>query len=159
MITMVKKIWDNLEEYLLVYSLMFSLGLIFVQVVLRYCLGYSLSWSEELARYLFLWQTWIGASYAVKEHKHLRIDIIQNFIKGERQKIRFELFVLLIWLIFSITIVYQSGILIKLIYLRRQLSPALQLPMAVAYASVCVGCGLMAIRLVQEIMDYIKKLR
>ncbi len=156
---MVKKIWDNLEEYLLVYSLMFSLGLIFVQVVLRYCLGYSLSWSEELARYLFLWQTWIGASYAVKEHKHLRIDIIQNFIKGERQKIRFELFVLLIWLIFSITIVYQSGILIKLIYLRRQLSPALQLPMAVAYASVCVGCGLMAIRLVQEIMDYIKKLR
>lgn len=156
---MVKKIWDNLEEYLLVYSLMFSLGLIFVQVVLRYCLGYSLSWSEELARYLFLWQTWIGASYAVKEHKHLRIDIIQNFIKGERQKIRFELFVLLIWLIFSITIVYQSGILIKLIYLRRQLSPALQLPMAVAYASVCVGCGLMAVRLVQEIMDYIKKLR
>lgn len=155
----VKKIWDNLEEYLLVYSLMFSLGLIFVQVVLRYCLGYSLSWSEELARYLFLWQTWIGASYAVKEHKHLRIDIIQNFIKGEKQKIKFELFILLIWLFFSITIVYQSGILIKLIYLRRQLSPALQLPMAVAYASVCVGCGLMVIRLVQEIMDYIKKLR
>ena len=57
-VAMLKKLWDNLEEYILVYSMMFSVALVFVQVIMRYVFSNSLSWSEELARYLFLWQIW-----------------------------------------------------------------------------------------------------
>ena len=35
-----------------------------------------LPWSEEIARYLFLWLTWVGASYATKERKHVSIDLV-----------------------------------------------------------------------------------
>ena len=83
---MLKKLWNNMEEYLLVYSLMLSVGLVFIQVVMRYVFSNSLSWSEELARYLFLWQIWVGASYAVKEHRHLRIELIQDFIHDPSEK-------------------------------------------------------------------------
>ena len=88
---MLKKWFDNAEEYLLVGSLAFNVVLVFFQVVMRYVFQNSLSWSEELARYIFLWQTWLGASYAVKEHRHLRVEMLADRFKG-RARLVFELF-------------------------------------------------------------------
>lgn len=152
-----KKLWDHLEEYILVYSMMFSVTLVFLQVIMRYVFSSSLSWSEELARYLFLWQIWLGASYAVKERKHLRIEAVQSMIKSASGKIRFELVALFLWLVFSIFMVYKGGELVKLLFIRGQVSPAMRVPMAYAYASVPVGCLLMSIRLIAEIMTMFKE--
>lgn len=152
-----KKLWDHLEEYILVYSMMFSVALVFLQVIMRYVFSSSLSWSEELARYLFLWQIWLGASYAVKERKHLRIEAVQSMIKSASGKIRFELVALFLWLVFSIFMVYKGGELVKLLFIRGQVSPAMRVPMAYAYASVPVGCLLMSIRLIAEIMTMFKE--
>ena len=52
--------------------------IIFVQVVLRYCFGTTISWGEELTRYIMLYQIWIGAAYAVKEDAHLRITTFRD---------------------------------------------------------------------------------
>ncbi|WP_346688338.1 TRAP transporter small permease [uncultured Cloacibacillus sp.] len=152
-----KKLWDHLEEYILVYSMMFSVALVFLQVIMRYVFSSSLSWSEELARYLFLWQIWLGASYAVKERKHLRIEAVQSMIKSASGKIRFELVALFLWLVFSIFMVYKGGELVKLLFIRGQVSPAMRVPMAYAYASVPVGCLLMSVRLIAEIMTMFKE--
>lgn len=75
---MLKKIWYHLEEFILLPILVFQLGLIFVQVVLRYGFSYSLSWSEELARYLFVWLMWLGVSYAARNRTHLRVTMIRE---------------------------------------------------------------------------------
>ena len=155
-VAMLKKLWDNLEEYILVYSMMFSVALVFVQVIMRYVFSNSLSWSEELARYLFLWQIWLGASYAVKEHRHLRIEIIQDLIKTRKGKICFELFVMVLWLGFSLFMVYEGSTLTKILVMRGQVSPAMRIPMAYAYASVPVGCALMSVRLCVEIVKSIR---
>ena len=56
------KIWDHLEEYILVPSLMISTALIFYQVVMRFLFKDAPSWSEEAVRYLYVWQTWLGVS-------------------------------------------------------------------------------------------------
>ncbi len=148
---MLKKIWDRFEEYLLVYSLMFSVALVFMQVVMRYVFGSSLTWSEELARYIFLWQIWLGASYAVKEHRHLRIEVIQDLLKTPRKKKYFELVSMALWLTFSLFMVYEGTSLTALLFERGQVSPAMRIPMGFAYASVPVGCALMSIRLIGEI--------
>ena len=71
---MLSRIADKLEEYFLVFCLGFMVLLVFVQVVMRYIFQNSLSWSEELARYLFLWLSWIGASYAVRDAKRAQIE-------------------------------------------------------------------------------------
>ena len=155
---MLKKIYDNFEEYFLVYSLMFSVALIFGQVVMRYVFSNSLYWSEELARYFFLWQIWVGASYAVKERKHLRIEVVRDLLKTDRGKQIFELVALLIWFGFSVFLTYKGGELTKMLYTRNQVSPAMRVPMAYAYASVPVGCGLMCLRLIAEMSRLLKKL-
>ena len=155
---MLKKLWDRFEEYLLVYSMMFSVALVFTQVVMRYVFSNSLSWSEELARYLFLWQIWVGASYAVKERRHLRIEVVQELLKDDFKKNIFELFALTLWLGFSIFLAYKGTELTSLLFHRGQVSPAMRIPMACAYASVPVGCTLMSIRLVTEIARVAKLL-
>ncbi|WP_238456306.1 TRAP transporter small permease [Desulfotruncus arcticus] len=151
-----RKVWNSLEEYILVFSLAFTVFLIFIQIVMRYVFHHSLSWSEELARYVFLWQIWLGASFAVKEHRHLRIEAIKNVLSPKAQKY-FELITLVIWFGFSLFLAFKGAELTMILLQRGQVSPAMRLPMAYAYASVPVGCGLMAIRLIEEMFGLFRK--
>lgn len=84
----------NFEEKLLVILLIVTVTLTFIQVVMRYIFHNSLAWSEELARYLFLYLIWIGAAYAVKREQHLRIEIILNRIPKEKLKTFETLYIL-----------------------------------------------------------------
>lgn len=152
---MIKKIWDHLEEYILVSSLMFNVILIFIQIIMRYIFQNSLSWSEELARYIFLWQIWLGASFAVKEHKHLRIEAFLNLLPKKINKY-VELLSLLIWFCFSAFLAYKGSELVIILIEHGQLSPAMRMPMFYAYSSVPVGCAFMGVRLIGEIINFFK---
>ena len=59
-----------------------GIGLVMVavvaaQVFCRYVLNQSLFWSEELARYLLVWMTFLGASVAFHRRVHPSIDIFR----------------------------------------------------------------------------------
>ena len=45
------------------------------QVVFRYFLGDPLTWSDELARYLFIWCAFLGWIIAARRRTHLGVDI------------------------------------------------------------------------------------
>ena len=65
-----KKIADN--------TLAILLGLIvaimFAQVMFRYTFNNSLSWSEEIAKFIFIWITFLGAALCFRDRKHLGVD-------------------------------------------------------------------------------------
>jgi TRAP-type C4-dicarboxylate transport system permease small subunit len=50
------------------------------QVLWRYVFNDPIYWSEELARYLFVWLTFLAASMAFRDHKHMAVDLIQPFL-------------------------------------------------------------------------------
>jgi TRAP-type C4-dicarboxylate transport system permease small subunit len=152
-----KKIYDHLEENLLFCALAFSVFLIFFQVVMRYVFGRSLSWSEEMARYLFIWYTWIGTSLAVRKRRHIRIEILADFLKA-KAKLRLELFVLLVWALFSAFLAFKGVQIGKFLFGSNQTSPALEIPMVFAYAAVPVGCVLMFLRLLGEMKETLSRL-
>ena len=60
--------------------------LIFVQVICRYVLQDSLSWSEELARYLFVWLTFCGASVAFYEDTHIKVTLFVDLLPDPRAR-------------------------------------------------------------------------
>lgn len=153
-----KRLVEHFEEYILIGSLMFSVGLVFVQVVMRYFFRNSIFWSEELARYIFLWQIWLGASYAAKEGRHLRIEIFKDFL-GAKGKVLFECMATAIWFGFCVFLAWQSTELTKMLFARNQLSPAMRVPIAYAYASVPVGCTLMALRLLERTYNMVSSFR
>ncbi|MDR3231882.1 MAG: TRAP transporter small permease [Synergistaceae bacterium] len=146
---------DNFEEYFVVWTMALMTLLVFCQVVMRYVFRNSLSWSEELARFIFMWLSWIGASYAVKERSHFRVEMFANLMKG-RRRIRFELLILVIWFAFAAIMTWLGTRLTIFLMEKRQISPAMEIPMSWVYASVPAGCGLMAVRLIVEIVKILK---
>ncbi len=48
--------------------------IVFANVVLRYIFGFSLSWVEELSRYLMIWSAWLAMGLALREGAHIAID-------------------------------------------------------------------------------------
>jgi len=49
-------------------------GLVLVSVFCRYVLNHSLSWSDEVVRYLFVWFTLFGAAVTLREREHIRVE-------------------------------------------------------------------------------------
>lgn len=65
---------DYLEEVLLVAALAAMAVIMGVQVFCRYVLGASLSWSEELTRYIFIWAGFLSISYCTKKCISIKIE-------------------------------------------------------------------------------------
>lgn len=143
------ELYNKIEENLLYASLIFTVTVIFIQVVMRYVFSNSLSWSEEAARYVFIWQTWIGASYAVRKKRHLRVEALVDRFHGVSRKF-IELVVLALWILFGCFLIYKGYQLTKLIYVRGQISAALGISMAIPYAAIPAGSFFMTSRLVVE---------
>ena len=100
------KLLDEKLEMFICITLMSVLTIVLgIQVFMRYVMQASLSWSEELARYMFVWLVYIGISYGAKVMRHIKIDAgLYFFPKAWRRYV-----VIIgdcIFLIFSIVIVY-----------------------------------------------------
>ena len=146
---MIRKIWDHLEEIFLLPSLVFSVVLVFSQEVMRYVFGNSLSWSEELARYLFVWQTWLGVSYSAKKRSHLRITFIKDRLSPSAQR-KLEIVVTVVWIAFAVFVAVKGFSLAARVHGFGQRSSALRMPMAYAHLAAPVGCSLMIVRLIEN---------
>ncbi|MGO4886650.1 TRAP transporter small permease [Anaerobacillus sp. MEB173] len=146
---------DRFEEIVSSILLSATVILITLQVFNRYVLSNSLTWSEELARYLFIWSIYLGVSYAVKEGRHLEISFLKTFFPFIIQKV-ITVIASLLTLLFCIYCVYYGIQLSSFIMGTGQTSPALKLPMYIVYAAVPVGMGLMGIRTIIQCYQVIK---
>lgn len=142
--------YDYIEEYLLAISLVFTVIVVFLQVIMRYIFNNSLSWSEELTRFIFIWQIWIGASIGIKYNKHIRVEIINKRFKMHRRKYA-EISVLIICLAIVAFLTINGGMLVYRISLSRALSAAMRVPLTYVYAAVPVSGIMMMFRLIQSI--------
>ena len=62
----------HLEEMLLVILLAAIVLVMLYQIVRRYLFNSSLSWSEELGKFLFVWISWMGISLGQREGEHIK---------------------------------------------------------------------------------------
>ncbi len=65
---------DYLEEFILVIFLLAMVLIMGLQVFCRYVLSMSLSWSEEITRYLFIWSGFLSVSYCSKRCLSIKIE-------------------------------------------------------------------------------------
>lgn len=148
---MVKK-FARFEEIILVLTLALMVLLIFAQVVGRYVFQTAPSWTEELARYIHIFQVWVGASYAVKLRQHIRVEAFITRLHGAPRKILEGLGVL-IWFFLSLFLAVFGTTLVLASIEHGQVTPALQIPMWIPYLAVPLGGAGMVIRLIQQLID------
>lgn len=146
----IKAIDDKLEYWIMVLLSIVTVVVVFAQVVCRVT-GQALPWSEELARYCFIWMICIGTSYAVKLNKLTSVDMLVNLT---RPKIRWiiAICVNLVILAFSTVVVYYGAKSSAIMLHYGHTSPALSIPKGYIYLSAPVGFGLAGIRAIQNIV-------
>ena len=146
---------ENIEKMLCVIALALMSAVIVAQVFCRYVLNSSLSWSEELARYLFIWMIYIGISYGVKLDKHICVDAVYTFMPKSIKR-GYAIVAYLLFLAFAVFIVYYGIMVVGMQISSGQVSPAMGVPMQYVYAAPVVGFVLTAIRLVQKVIEAIR---
>lgn len=146
-----KKLLDeHIEEVILVLTMTVMVVVIFAQSSSRLLFNSAVSWGSELARYLHIWQIWIGASLAIRKGNHVRVDIV---VKKFPKKIvlYLNLLALLCWFGFAVFLAISGMNFVFRMMDSGQTSAAMQLPMWMAYIAIPLAGLLMAIRLVQQI--------
>ena len=98
----------KLFDYFTVLLMLFLLFIVFFQVLNRFVLHIPLSWTEEAARYGFVWLSLFGAVKALQVDSHIKVDIFINNLKPKTLKIINLLSHDLITLIFSILLTYTG---------------------------------------------------
>jgi TRAP-type transport system small permease protein len=68
--------YGRLLEALLFLAMLAMVLMVFGNVVLRYAFNSGITVSEELARWGFVWMTFLGAILGLKEHGHLGTDML-----------------------------------------------------------------------------------
>lgn len=82
----VGSITDVLEETLIAFFLGAMTLLTFANVVFRYVFNDNILWALELTVFMFAWMVLVGASYGVKKHFHIGVDVIINMVSERRRK-------------------------------------------------------------------------
>ncbi|WP_216828662.1 TRAP transporter small permease [Alkalihalobacterium elongatum] len=133
--------------FLLLLAITIIMGL---EVVARYVFSNSFRWSGELSRYLFIWFIFIGASYAIIEKTHIRIESIKMAFPV---KVRpyLELLGNILWFAFSIFVAYIGfKYSVNMLSGKGNISTAMRIPLGIIYISIPIGYTLMAFRLLQQ---------
>lgn len=118
-----------------------TVGLLFVQVIGRYLLGFSPLWVVETAQYSFVWLSFLAICIAFRRKAHMAIELLAT---GSPPGIRnvCKVLIRLSILTFGVSVTY-SGIQVAG-SMKETLSPGMQISMSWLYAAAPV-CGVLVI--------------
>lgn len=149
---------ENLEEVLMVLLLMCMVIIMGIQVFCRYCLNHSLTWSEELTRYLFVWAGFISISYCVKKKISIKITQFEHMLPV---KVADSLDIVrnILLLCFSLYMIPFALRYVEQCINNGSTSSSMGIPMYYIQSAPLVGFVLVSIRLLQCIFEAVFALR
>lgn len=119
--------------------------LVFVNVVTRYGFGFSFSWSEEIARFLMIWATFLGAGLALREGRHVAIEILQDRLPARaRRALRITLAAVILAFLALITVIGAQFVAFGW----SKVTLATQMPRGIPYLAIPLGAAMLAFHLV-----------
>ncbi len=141
-------------KYFSLVLLVIMTVLIVLQVFFRYVVGSTLVWSEELARYIFIWIVLLGATIGVKEGFHVSVNFITDRLNYSLKQITVVISQVMIFIFSAVMIYYGTKLAQNVAY---QLSPAVRLSMFWVYLVLPVSGALIMIHNLAIIPSAIKK--
>jgi C4-dicarboxylate transporter DctQ subunit len=135
---------EKLEGVLMVAGMVSATLIIFLQIILRFVFNTALPWAEELARYLFIYFTWIGVSAAILTSQHIRVEMTQE--KLPHLKKYLEAFSTLVCFGVAVFLLTNGCSLLLKLSQFKAVSPTLKIPMWIFYMAVPLAGLLMSIK-------------
>lgn len=146
----------ELNKWALILLLGAMSVIVFTNVSLRYLTNFSIPWAEEVARYMMVWMTFIGAGLTLRYGGHVAIGNVMEALSPTAQRILRAVIVLCLFAFFAIMIWVGYNYAMRM---RFQLTPATRIPFAYVYAAIPVGFALLAVHLLLIVRGYVTENR
>jgi len=135
----IKKILDRSLELLVIVVMVVLVVDVLWQVFTRFILKDPSTWSEELAVFMLIWVSLLGAAVALNRGAHLGIDYFVGKLPP-RKRLYTEIFAFLCVALFSFTVMILGGIeLVRSTLRLGQQSPALGIQVGYVYLAVPIS--------------------
>jgi TRAP-type C4-dicarboxylate transport system permease small subunit len=115
-----------------------------LQVFSRYVLNHSLFWSEELARYLFIWLVFLSAAMVLRQDRHIQVSAVVDILPASLKRAIIVLGELLM-LGFAVVVLVESIRLAAMVW--TVLTAAMEIPWAFVYLGIILGMAIMVLAL------------
>ena len=146
---------QSVARTIIALCMIVMMTVIFVQTATRYVVFYSIPWSEEVSRYLYVTLTLLGLNLAMSSKQLVRIDIIDHKISKHALKC-LNLIRELLTVIITVVFFYSSFGMIDVS--QYQSSPALGMSMQILYTILGLGFFLSACAALFNFCDAVKAL-
>jgi TRAP-type C4-dicarboxylate transport system permease small subunit len=123
--------------------------IVFAQVIFRFILRASLPWSEEAARYIMAWISMLGASIGIRRKGHIGVEAVVMLLPSALKRVAAAFTAVIAAGFFSGMVFY--GVKICGVVAAQE-SPAMEISMAVPYASLVAGGFLMLLYSLEEFL-------
>lgn len=133
-----------MTKWILIVLFFVMVVVVFLQVLFRFALDQPLAWTEELARYLLVWITFLGSGYAMSVKAHPSVELLYERANGIVKK------VMMVLSTASIIFFFWQIIVRSFEFIQRsmvQTSPALQIPMGYIYTAIPIASVLFILNL------------
>ena len=77
----------RIEEWVLTVLVLVLVLLAGGQILLRNLFGGGISWADPFLRTLVVWTAVLGALAAVRDDKHIAVDVLQRFLPAGAQRV------------------------------------------------------------------------
>jgi len=148
----------NAERWALLFFYVLLVSTMFIEVIRREVFSYSSIWGEEVVRYAFIYLAWIGASSAVRERAHIRIDVLMHYVPSQVKTLIYILGDLVMFAV-AIVALYWSFEVVMVSLKFGSVTDGLRISKVWALSAVPIGFTLMIFRLVQSLLRDINDFR
>ncbi|SEK71139.1 TRAP transporter small permease [Halomonas daqiaonensis] len=143
---------DSLFTFLAVLALLAIAGTVLLQIASRLFLPFSLSWTEELSRYLFIYMVALSLGVVLRQHRNVSVELFHHHLGPRSRAVYQVLICLLIGGFAGLVLPYawqyaQNG--------AWQTSPTLNVPMLYIFFSTVV---MFALLLVYSVIGFLEGL-
>lgn len=143
-----RRLYRDLEQYFCAFLMVLMVSCLGAQVFFRFVLNASLTWSEELSRFAFIWLVYMGAVLGAKERIHIRVTAFHRLLPAPVRGWTTPLADVL-WVSINLVFAWQGALQVGHLLRFSYISPALQWNMALIYAVVPLGFLLMSFRIIE----------
>lgn len=113
-------------------------------------------WTEEIARFIFIWISYLAIPLAIKKRNNIRVDIIYDRLSPRFQAISWV--VVDLCFLALVSIVFWMGLdNLKMLQLYPQSAPGTGIPYMIPYIILPLGFGLMGLRLLQDLFKQVRQ--
>lgn len=151
------KAFDSLEKALKIICGVLLVGFVvltLIQVVMRYVFGNPLSWSEQLARYMFIWMLMLYMPVIMRHGNNLGFDLIINRLSKKAQNVFWIICEMLIAAFAALYCTYSVQLCIKF---SRKTLVGLGIKANWVYSAQIVGAALLFLFSLELVINRILK--